>query len=171
MAGEILSNEEINELLRSRRGPGSTASRKEYPDISLIDELWIAWSAGFIDGEGSISISRQKSPRMKTGHQFTIRLTGTNVVVAPLDRLMLMYGGSVYKGRNRSAANWTIWSKGACDALRAMRPYFMVKGAHADLAIEFQEKCLGVQSSYDEKMDYFSRMRSMQTRARHENEQ
>jgi len=44
----------------------------------MVDDYWIGWLAGMIDGEGSISISRVKRKNYRRGYRFAPRLTISN---------------------------------------------------------------------------------------------
>lgn len=149
-----LSNEEITKLLTPK-----TRSGQERPDISLVDEMWIAWSAGFVDGEGCIAITRHSNSRK--AHYVYLRLIVGQNVEAPLKRLELMYGGKVTFNTRRNYV-WTCHGETAAAALRAMRPYMMVKGANADLAIEYQEKIANLPP--EDRIEYFEKMKQLNSR-------
>ena len=103
------------------------------------DLAWIGWSAGIIDGEGSISISRTAA-----GKSFRIRVRVNNTDINLVNKMQELYGGSIYlkvKGSNNRAPQWAwdVNSKTAYDALKKMCPYLITKKEICDLAISYQE--------------------------------
>lgn len=128
-----------------------------------MDELWNAWAAGFVDGEGAVMLMRG------TG-QVYIAVRVAQVVRAPLDRLVMMYGGKVKEVSKTNCRNgfiyeWHIYGKNALVALRKMRPFMMVKGAHVDLIEEYYEKCFGVDTPFEQRLEFVSRMRTVNRKA------
>ncbi len=98
----------------------------------------IAWAAGFIDGEGCIQLSR--AGRGMRAH--VLRINVPQVHRAPLDRLAAMFGGGVHpkqttNPRHRQQHVWEITSYRAAAALRRLRPYLLLKGREADLAVMY----------------------------------
>lgn len=127
------------------------------------EELWHAWAAGFVDGEGALMLTRQMQS------QVLIHVRVGQAVRAPLDRLVMMYGGSVKKKvqGNKPYFEWNIYGGKAVSALRLMRPYMMVKGAHADLIDEYFLNCGGKPAAWEVRMDYHNRMSLLQTKGQH----
>lgn len=117
-----------------RRGRG--------PHIPLPAHLtraqWLAWAAGFVDGEGCIHIQYRKPSRTHY-----LKLTVPQLNPAPLHILQSLFGGSVRpkSGRETQYRRLWIWeaaAKQAHDAIVEMRPFFVVKADEADVAVEFQ---------------------------------
>lgn len=105
---------------------------------NLTREQWLAWAAGFVDGEGCITISHRRSDN---GH-FVV-LTVVQIAQAPLHILQSLFGGSIsaktrYRSDLRQVWFWKTTTKQAGAALVELRPYLVVKAAEADIAIEFQ---------------------------------
>lgn len=101
----------------------------------------LAWAAGFIDGEGSIVIARNRGAG--EGRGYRLKLTVSQVNPEPLLHLRDLFGGIVRlsfvgKGIRRPQHEWTVGSRDAIRALLLLRPYLIGKGAEADLAIAFQ---------------------------------
>jgi hypothetical protein len=117
------------------------------------EELWHAWAAGFIDGEGAIMITRSKA-----SDQVYVHMAVSQKVRAPLDRLALMYGGRVGEERGGAIFVWHTYSGTTLQALRKMRPYMMVKGAHADLVEEF--------FAGGDRVELHERMHAMQSKGK-----
>ena len=129
-----------------------------------MDEIWNAWAAGFIDGEGALMIRHQR-----TSGQITVHVRVGQSVEAPLQRLALMFGGSVrWKMQGgKDFYEWNIYSEKAVQALRKIRPYLMVKGAHADLIDEYWLRHSDM--NQEEKVTYHNNIRMMQTKGQHRN--
>jgi hypothetical protein len=95
------------------------------------DELFVAWAAGFFDGEGCISVSR-------TGR---VQILASQTTAAPLIALQTGFGGTVSlhdrpDPRHKAQWKWQGGSAVARNFLPAIRPYLRVKAAQADLAME-----------------------------------
>jgi hypothetical protein len=100
----------------------------------------LAWAAGFVDGEGSVTIISRSSnggPR----RSYSLRLTVGQRVLTPLLRLQRLFGGHIStKPLPQSGCFvWTVHTGAAVDALAQMRPFLTVKGPQADVAAQFNE--------------------------------
>lgn len=97
----------------------------------------VIWAAGFIDGEGSISIGLHQKR-----HQ--LFLSATQVKIEPLLELKELWGGLVgihrkAIGNQRTVYIWQVVTKRAAQACLEMLPYLHVKHAEAELAIQFSK--------------------------------
>mgnify|MGYP001590774955 CR=1 FL=1 len=109
----------------------------------------LAWAAGFIDGEGCIRLARylqRRSRNQKAGPGYHICLLAVNRNIDALRLLQSMFGGTirkkvVAKGYNQTW-QWECWSSTAYNAMRLLRPFFVIKHPHADLVFEFQERAV-----------------------------
>ncbi len=104
-----------------------------------MNETDLAWAAGFIDGEGSITITpRQK----KQALCFGLALTVGNTVKEPLDRLVSLFGGHLYSqpphglGR-REMWIWRVTGRDAQPVLKALHGHLSVKQRQATIATVF----------------------------------
>lgn len=94
-------------------------------------DLQLAWCAGFVDGEGCISLGKQGSIQITVGQQ----------VEPPLLILRGLFGGSVQQRATAGALSaapffiWRVARRKAERALRALLPYLVVKRAAAEIAI------------------------------------
>jgi len=120
-----------------RRGPDHEV---DYEAISQID--W-ARIAAYIDGEGCIRI-HQNSPHTKTGEIYH----GVLIIVAQREPalpewLVATFGGFLYRSKAQEGKTtmtyWRASTVQACEILKRCRPYMIVKGAQADIAIEYRE--------------------------------
>lgn len=92
-------------------------------------ELTLQWLAGFVDGEGCITLyGRHKNPR----------LIVTNTYLPILKAIQAQYGGSVHSTGAKTPRKCFViaWQcKQAIALLKQLTPFLMVKKAQADLAI------------------------------------
>jgi hypothetical protein len=113
-------------------------------DSNVVD---LAWAAGFIDGEGCISIHKHKSSRNPKYPRFTLRLTVSNTKVDVLNQCKEIFGcGTVTLDQLREDKNWkqgyrwTVTCDSASRVLKQLIPYLRVKRRQAETGIEFQSR-------------------------------
>ena len=99
-------------------------------------ELMYAWAAGFIDGDGSITILQNNV--WHGGRGFYLRLEASGVSDKPLKKLLGLFGGTISGGYGRPIFGWRVDAGKARAALKAMLPYLTNKADQARLAIRFQ---------------------------------
>jgi hypothetical protein len=151
---------------------------------SQSEQCWLAWAAGFIDGEASIQINKASGKqRMKLGStpQVHLYVRADQVDEKPLKRLQEMFGGSLYHRPPRGTTQqpqwvWTIQSRSAYQMLIAIRPWLTVKAERADLAICFHESCqahrpVGINKrlsteEFGERLAYHDAMKSLNLRGK-----
>lgn len=99
----------------------------------------LAYLAGFFDGEGCVSIVRNSKTNNLT---LTVSISQLNPL--PLFLCQRRFGGSIHRERGtrgfRNRVSWQTASRLAVAALKAMRPYLMVKADEADVAIAYQQR-------------------------------
>jgi hypothetical protein len=108
----------------------------------------LAWAAGFIDGDGFITIQdRTSTVKGKTYNGFYVRLGCCQASEVPLKELQKLFGGTIRiknSGPNRENYNrktqyiWCLSTKEAAQAIEQLLPYLVHKKEVARLAIEFQ---------------------------------
>ncbi len=133
---------EHHERARFRRsGP-----RRPRPPIPT-DPALLGWSAGIIDGEGSIQINRfhPRHDRSRFNYSLGVQVGATDPLM--IERLHALWGGTAreFKKRTRTGRlvyGWCVRSLRAEEVLRAVRPYLVTKAAQADLAFEFRSNAL-----------------------------
>lgn len=106
------------------------------------NETDAAYLAGFIDGEGYVRIERGTAKRGLEKHRLIVSIANTDIDA--LRRLAELWERPLYHVRgqkgNKDSAR-VVWSgRNAADILRRVRPYMLVKAAHADLALEFADR-------------------------------
>ena len=110
-----------------------------------IKETDLAWAAGIVDGEGSIGLIRMKRyDNYGTGVTYDLRLDVGNTDPRMLKKLQDLFGGSISrsmeKRENRKpCATWHLHGSNAANVLAAIRPYLVIKGEQADVAIKSRQ--------------------------------
>jgi hypothetical protein len=109
----------------------------------------LAWAAGFIDGDGFVTIQTRKSTVNNKIYNGTyLRVGCCQASQTPLLELQSLFGGSIRpknSGPNRENYNrkpqwlWTLSTASAKEALEQMLPYLIHKKEVAQLGLEFQQ--------------------------------
>jgi len=105
------------------------------------DELEVAWAAGFIDGEGYSSISKNKKPKGLRSPRYKICVGVTHTKLEPLYRLQAIFGGSVLprsspKRSKKKVYRWLIYSHKCARCLEAILPFLSVKAEQTRLCLQ-----------------------------------
>lgn len=107
----------------------------------------VAYLAGILDGEGSISILKMRMKRKSATYwhyALQIRIASTHLPL--IEWICDLVGGRIYEqtyvtrvqGNRKRAQHWHIGGRADVAAfLRLVRPYLIVKAEQADLALEF----------------------------------
>jgi hypothetical protein len=99
----------------------------------------VAYLAGLIDGEGTVSLRR------KIGNHFNIEVYITSTNKPMLEWVVSVFGGRIYTYNRKGDTTrlpqhkWHLHSRGAEALLRMVLPYLTIKATHARLAINFRE--------------------------------
>jgi len=101
------------------------------PFRPMYDQTFLAWAAGFFDGEGTACI-------LQKGRTHRLYVCLPQKVREPLDKLKATFGGSVYAGPD--IYRWQVKDVKAADFLAAVLPYLTVKFSVATLALGHQAK-------------------------------
>jgi len=106
----------------------------------------LAWAAGFIDGEGFITIGKRNQKKkdgsgIYVGHY--LRVGVNHVDPKPINELYRIFGGSIQydpnvKGNRKPRYRWVMNTSGAKDVLIQLKPYLINKCDVAQLGIDFQ---------------------------------
>jgi len=110
------------------------APRFELPDTRT-REQWLAWAAGFFDGEGCITIVRAGK-----GVRYYLDINVAQADPAPLKIMQALFGGRLAthgQARNRPVYYWKASTQQAFRALNEMLPYLVVKREQAECAKAF----------------------------------
>lgn len=103
-----------------------------------MSELDYAWAAGFIDGEGTITLALRKNARINP----VVSVGHTDV--RALYALREMFGGQVHTSRSaterhKAVYRWDLSTNQAVAAIKVLRPYLRLKQAHADVVLLHDE--------------------------------
>ena len=101
------------------------------------------YTAGILDGEGSIMIVKFKNPTTKRGYTYQLKVVVTNTNEWLCRWLKMQYSGTIqYKKSKRPQEKdiyeWRVVSKQAKEFLEYITPYLIIKKAQAEIAIRFQ---------------------------------
>uniref|UniRef100_A0A6M3MB58 Putative homing endonuclease n=1 Tax=viral metagenome TaxID=1070528 RepID=A0A6M3MB58_9ZZZZ len=119
------------------------------------DETVNAWLAGFIDGDGSITISeKHNQSKRQLSPYFELRVSITNISKAILLLVNAYFGGSVSSGwdspdaRKHRVYSWTIQGNMARGLLKDILPYLKLKRPQAEVGIRLQDTILKSKSMH-----------------------
>jgi hypothetical protein len=110
-----------------------------------VSKTELAYIAGFLDGEGWITLYKSKDISRKKYPRFEYQVGICNNNKGVINWLYDTFGGSI-RTRNKQNLKWQdnyLWklsSNQASDFLKLILPYMRLKNNQAELAIEFQEK-------------------------------
>ena len=126
-------------------------SQAEWEFLTPEQQLWWAWLAGLIDGEGCIQIS----PDRRYPNSFRLSLGILMTCQKAVRQAKHIAGGKVYnypppRSGRREVFRWQVLGKKAATCLRICLPYFVVKKEEAAIALQFIE----LQSLYGKGNQY-----------------
>jgi len=121
----------------------------------------LAYLAGILDGEGSISILKAMEARRNWRPRYSLRLSVDNTSAILIDWLQKNFDGHIHKRKSRrdsrenvNVANhqkaffWYCGGNKASDILSLCLPYLMVKKEVAKIALKFQRTFKGKRTAY-----------------------
>lgn len=107
-----------------------------------------AWIAGFIDGEGSLTIAKQIR-KDRPSPAYRAQVSASNTDTSPLEFIHSLYGGSLYKGKPyqvgvngkpwRPSWQWYCKVSRQKEFLLDILPYLQSKRGQAEVLLEFIE--------------------------------
>jgi hypothetical protein len=105
----------------------------------------LAYAAGIIDGEGSITLLHSFPKRRSLHENWHLRIDVKMNNGKPLELLKGLFGGNISVGRGLKQGNfpsfsWEIGSIRAKRCLKALIPFLRVKKAQAELGIRYQDR-------------------------------
>lgn len=119
----------------------------------MIDVEVLAWVAGFIDGEGCVSIYKQRSKSTRLGYIYVGAIDVVNTDIRGLYKLHELFGGSVHKRREVRASDapvyvWRVANRAAARVAEAILPYLVMKQEQAKLLIALATDKRGTTASH-----------------------
>jgi len=137
-------------------------------------EADLAYAAGFIDGEGHISILKHTHSRGRVvAYRLRVGVTNTNKGV--VEWFSRCFGGLVHQRRKipshyKIRYDCTLYASHACQFLKKIQPYLKIKKERAAIAIRFGERRhLGERTDMEKTMDNadFELFKALNARGRH----
>jgi hypothetical protein len=101
---------------------------------------WVGWTAGIIDGEGSIAVVHRIRRKMQYGWaSFDVRITVSNTDIKMMEKLKELWGGSYrtvkrQREQKRTCYHYCICAKQSLNMLKVIIPYLITKRKQAELA-------------------------------------
>lgn len=114
----------------------------ETTELQHTIELEMAWMAGIVDGEGCITISKQRREgRPSLAFRTSITISNTNLKL--LEPFVKWWGGGIYSPRQanskwRQTFTWHCSNGVAVKFLESIMPYLKGKRRQAELVLEFE---------------------------------
>lgn len=101
-------------------------------------KIILAYTAGFVDGEGSIGISKRLRKHWKP--EYHIFLSVGQKDGETLDWMKDNFGGNVYLIKRDGSFMWALSNKKAYEFIVKIEPYLQYKKPQAKLAIKFYKE-------------------------------
>lgn len=109
------------------------------------DELFLAWAAGFFDGEGSVIVELSKEKACLHGYRTSLHANVTQTSLPCLQLFMEHFGGSIVTTENRTPNGrrwsvqyrWVVRNENALAFLQEIAPYVIVKKEQVTVALQY----------------------------------
>lgn len=101
----------------------------------------LIWLSAFFEAEGCIHLIANKHRDMRSGYQYSIRISVGQNHKQPLLRFQERFGGRISERVQQEkfhSWHWVCATAQAVAAIREMRPFLETKREQAELAIVFQ---------------------------------
>ena len=137
-------------------------------------EAVLAYTAAFLDGEGSVGIHLASRPKGRGTQGYVLRVGLYNTDPRPLRAMHSIWGGSLQycnprKARRLPSWTWALSATKAASFLADVVPFLIIKRDRALLALEFQsnksrQPSLGQGGVQDKtsQAEYYRRMAALQ---------
>lgn len=114
----------------------------------MANELFLAWAAGFFDGEGCVLIELSKEKRCRHGHRTSLHATVTQTSLPCLEKYLEAFGGGIATSRSKTPNGrrwavqyrWSVRNEKAAAFLEAILPYVVVKKEQIETALKYPMK-------------------------------
>lgn len=111
----------------------------------MSDDLFLAWAAGFFDGEGCVLVELSKNKECRHGMRTVLHVNVTQTSLYCLELFQERFGGSLKVYEHCSPGNlrqsvqyvWLARNKPAMDFLKAIYPYTVVKREQVAAAMKY----------------------------------
>jgi len=109
------------------------------------DQLFLAWAAGFFDGEGCVMVEKSKEIKCTHGFRTSLHATVTQTSKPCLELFLSNFGGSITttETRGENSRRWSVqyrWiarNDEALNFLRAVEPFVVVKKSQVQAALDY----------------------------------
>jgi hypothetical protein len=109
------------------------------------DELFLAWAAGFFDGEGCVLVEMSKEKGCKHGYRTSLHATVTQTSLPCLDLFLKRFGGGITSAEHKTPSGrrwavqyrWSVRNENALEFLRSIEPYVVVKKEQVQVALAY----------------------------------
>ena len=115
--------------------------------LGMNKKINLAWSAGIIDADGSIYISKTKATQRRITPRYIANLYVGNTSEYMVNELQRIFGGSKSLDTRKDLPNskpfwhWNLGPKATCLVLKQIVPFLRVKKDKAKIAINFYKSC------------------------------
>ncbi len=110
----------------------------------------LAWAAGFIDADGTITLKRWKR-NGKVYYQPWITVTQVAEYETSVQKLQDMFGGNIHgshPAHRLPVLQWAVVSKQAIACAKLLLPYLIVKKYRAELVLKFEPMLIERKKQY-----------------------
>jgi hypothetical protein len=109
------------------------------------DKIFLAWAAGFFDGEGCVMVEMSKSKACLHGFRTVLHVTVTQTSLPCLQLHLEKFGGAIVTSENRTPNGrrwavqhrWIVRNEDAIVFLKAIEPYSVVKKEQIAAALQY----------------------------------
>lgn len=109
------------------------------------DKLFLAWTAGFFDGEGSVIVEMSKEKKCLHGFRTSLHANVTQTSLPCLQLLLEKFGGGITTTEHKTPSGrrwavqyrWSVRNEAALQFLRAIEPYVVVKKEQVQAALKY----------------------------------
>lgn len=105
-----------------------------------MNEIGLAYIAGFFDGDGCVTIIRHKNKLSSGGYAYYLKVEiAQKIMLYLFEELLETYGGKIRQTK-QPAHFWGILGDKAVTFLQDILPYLRIKQREAKVGIEFQAR-------------------------------
>ena len=112
------------------------------------DRIFLAWAAGFFDGEGCVLVELSKQKACKHGFRTVLHATVTQTSLPCLELFLDRFGGKIVTNEHKTPTGrrwavqyrWSVKNDDAIAFLKAILPYCVVKREQVDVAVSYPTK-------------------------------
>jgi len=109
------------------------------------DPLFLAWAAGFFDGEGCVLVEMAKEDRCIHKFRTCLHATVTQTSLPCLEKYLDVFGGGITSAEHRTPNGrrwsvqyrWSVRNEKAIAFLKAIQPYSVVKASQIEVALKY----------------------------------